>query len=44
MYRNGFALIERRRLRRRRFKVQKVQKFKGQKKQSDENLIEPLNV
>ena len=41
--RDGFALIERRRLRRRLFKVQRVQEFKGQKEQSDSNPIEHLN-
>ena len=40
---DGFALIERRRLRRRRFKVQRVQKFKGQNKKSENDPIERLN-
>ena len=39
---DGFAVIKGR-LGRRPFKVQGVQKFKGQKKQSKENPIEPLN-
>jgi hypothetical protein len=40
---DGFTLIEGRLLRRRWFKVQGAQEFKGQKKKSNQSPIEPLN-